>query len=122
MYLSLGSVSVSVSKNGIISKWLIKGGERILGHIVNLLTEAKPEILLSFVLNLSNNPLPFILLGGIFVANSNFSWLRILMTLLFGVFFSPMASMDEELRKLLPVDLYRFSVINIKPADPIPSN
>lgn len=57
-----------------------------MGHIVNLLTEAKPEILLSFVLNLSNNPLLFILLGGIFVANSNFSWLRILMTLLFGVF------------------------------------
>lgn len=55
---------------------------------VNLLIEAKPKILLSFVLNLNNNPLPFILLGDVFVANSNLSLLRILMTLLFG-FFSP---------------------------------
>lgn len=55
---------------------------------VNLLTEAKPKKLSSFVLNLSNNPLSLILLGGVFVANSNPSLLRILTTLLF-VFFPP---------------------------------
>lgn len=52
---------------------------------VNLLTEAKAKALSSFVLNLSNNPLPFILLGGIFVME-HLSLLKILMTLLFGFF------------------------------------
>lgn len=37
---------------------------------INLLTGAKPKALSSFVLNLSNNPLPFILLGGVFVVTS----------------------------------------------------
>lgn len=48
----------------------MKGGERIMILKVNLLTGAKPKTLSSFVLNFSNNPLPFILLGGGFVANS----------------------------------------------------
>lgn len=65
----------------------MKAGERIMILKVNLLTEAKPKTLSSFVLNLSNNPLPFILLGGVFVANSNLSLLRILMALLFDFFF-----------------------------------
>lgn len=87
-YLSLKRVSVSLRQNDIISK-VMKAGERIMILKVNLLTEAKPKTLSSFVLNLSNNPLPFILLGGVFVANSNLSLLRILMALLFDFFFFP---------------------------------